>query len=198
MLEIIDDFFEDPYKIREIGLNLLKSQHSCILNDTGNNYPGIRVLCPPEIMDYVKGKIEHLLNKKILKFNSAFHITSSIHKCGLIHRDGERLAGLVYLNENPPKDSGTILCDKKYKNYEDIEGFQEASSTRDINFIRYFGNQKKIFNEKNFTINTTVENKFNRFILYNGAQQHAPHNYFGNNLYNSRLVLVFWANVEDL
>lgn len=198
MLEIIDDFFEDPYKIREIGLNLLKSQHSCILNDSGKNYPGIRVPCPLEIEDYVKEKIKHLLNKKILEFNSAFHITSSIHKCGLIHDDNQRLAGLVYLNENPPKDSGTILCDKIYENFEYIEGFQEASSTRDIDFIRSFGNQKKIFNEKNFTINTTVENKFNRFILYDGAQKHAPHNYFGTNLFNSRLVLVFWANVEEL
>jgi hypothetical protein len=198
MLEIIDDFFEDPYKVREIGLNLLKFQHSCILNDSGNNYPGIRVQCPPEINNYIKEKIKHLLNKKILKFNSAFHITSSIHECGLIHKDGERLAGLVYLNENPPKDSGTILCDKIYENFEYTSRFNEAASTRDINFIRSFANEKKIFNKKNFTINTTVENKFNRFILYDGQQYHAPHNYFGNNLFNSRLVLVFWVNVEEL
>jgi hypothetical protein len=198
MLKIIDDFFEDPYKVREIGLNLLKSQHSCILNDNGRNYPGIRVSCSLEIEDYVKEKIKNLVNKNILEFNSAFHITSSIHDCGLIHQDGERLAGLVYLNENPPKNCGTILCNKIYENFEHTRGFNEASSTRDIDFIRSFANQKKIFNEKNFTISTTVENKFNRFILYDGQQYHAPHNYFGNNLYNSRLVLVFWVNVEEL
>ena len=198
MLKIIDDFFEDPYKIREIGLNLLKSQHSCILNDSGKNYPGIRVRCSLEIKDYVKEKVEHLLNKKILTFACEFHITSSIHKCGLIHYDDEGFAGLVYLNENPPKDSGTILCDQIYENYKLTTGFSQASSTRDIDFIRSYGDQKKAFNKKNFTINTTVENKFNRFILYEGHQHHAPHNYFGNNLFNSRLVLVFWANVEEL
>jgi len=194
---IIDDFFDDPHHIRKIALDLLKEKHSCIMNDNGSNYPGIRCLVPDDINEYLISSLETQIGKKVNQFNASFHITSAIHKCGLIHQDNEGLAGLIYLNENPPENSGTILCECLNENgYKNVDAFPIASTTRNANIIKFFGEWKQNFNHDNFKITQTIDNKFNRFILYNGQTHHAPHNYFGNNIFNSRLVLVFWVNYE--
>jgi len=194
---IVDDYFENPHQIRKIGLDLLGKNHSCIINDDTRNYPGIRCLVPDEINQHLISSIEKIVDKKVTDFISSFHITSSLHKCGLIHKDKEGLAGLIYLNENPPENSGTILCECIDEDgHERVNDFNEASSTKDISFIKSFGEFKEQFNQENFKIIEEIENKFNRLILYDGNEYHAPYYYFGNNLFNSRLVLVFWTNYE--
>lgn len=195
---IIDDFFDDPHHIRKIGLDLLGEKHSCIVNDDTKNYPGIRCLVPKEINEHLISSIETIVGQKVTNFISSFHITSAIHKCGLIHKDKEGLAGLIYLNENPSENSGTILCEcTNEEGHGRVKDFNEASSTKDISFIKSFGEFKEQFNQENFKIIEEIENKFNRLILYDGNEYHAPYYYFGNNLFNSRLVLVFWTDYES-
>ncbi len=195
MYNIIDNFFENPHQIRQIALNILAEKHSCILNDSTKNYPGIRGEVPKDIGTYVFNFLEKTYNKNIEKFSCKFHITSSIHRLGLVHRDTYSYAGLIYLNENPPKHSGTLLCNPiTGENYPEEKNFHVASTTHDIKIITEFADYKEQYN-KNFEIEVEFANKFNRFVLYNGNQHHAPHYYFGNNLFNSRLVLVFWFNL---
>jgi len=197
MYKILDNFFENPYEIRQVALNLLAENHSCILNE-GKNYPGIRCSVPNYIREYIIEFLEKSFSKKVEEFLCDFHITSATHRLGLVHNDRESYAGLIYLNENPPKHSGTILCNSSVGEHSIIEDdivtakkFQIASSTHDVEIITEFANYKEQYN-KNFNIEIELENKFNRFVLYEGARLHAPYYYFGNNLYNSRLVLVFW------
>jgi hypothetical protein len=200
MLKIIDNFFENPHAIRQVGLNLLSERHNCILNDTTDNYPGIRCPIPKSISELVIKLLEKNLNAKIKSFVGSFHLTSNIHKLGLIHFDRtDKYAGLVYLNENPPNHSGTmiynpivdsnVIAKKKIPDF-----FKIASTTHDIDIITEFTNHKENFN-KNFKPETEIENKFNRVAMYDSIFYHAPCYYFGNNLFNSRLVLVFWFNV---
>ncbi len=194
MYQIVDNFFEDPYEVRQIGLNLLAEKHSCILNDFGGNYPGIRCLCPNYIHEFILNFLKKTYDLKIKWFICCFHLTSSIHKLGLIHTDDEQYSGLIYLNENPKEHSGTILCNPiaDVNTVECNDPLYAGSSTNDIKTIKEFIDYKEQFN-KNFQIELEIENKFNRFIFYEGASHyHAPYYYFGNNLFNSRLVLVFW------
>lgn len=187
---IEDNFFKDPHRVRGYAIQSLMDKHDCILNDSTNNYPGIRSEVPQSIADEIIFFINKSFQKKPKDFNSNFHITSRIHEVGLIHNDIKTFAGLIYLSENPPPKSGTILCIPNDEN-KPPEGFHSASTTHNINVIERFADYKKEFN-KNFEIKVELENKFNRLVIYNGQQLHAPYHYFGNNLFNSRLVLVFW------
>lgn len=190
-----DNFFGNPYKIRETALNLIAQNHSCILNDNKHNYPGVRVPVPEKTSSRIINYLEHELGQGVKNFESEFHITSGVHKLGLIHTDRENCAGLIYLNENPSPHSGTILCNPiiSESQLKIVSNFSQASITHDVDVIKSFINYKESYN-KNFEIEIELENKFDRFILYNGKQYHAPYHYFGNNLFNSRLVLVFWFN----
>ena len=188
-----DNFFKDPHKVRECAIQSLMDKHDCILNDSVKNYPGIRSKVPQSIVDEIIFFINKSFQKKPKDFYSNFHITSRIHEVGLIHSDTPKFAGLIYLNENPPPKSGTILC-THMDDKRNVSGFNEASTTHNVDVIKRFANYKKQFN-KDFKIEVELENKFNRLIIYNGIQYHAPYHYFGNNLFNSRLVLVFWFNL---
>lgn len=191
---IEDNFFGDPYKIRERGIQAIMNDHSCIMNDCLTNYPGVRSFAPKDIQSEIKKFITNTFQKDIIDFNAAaFHITSRIHEFGLVHSDGARYAGLIYLNENPPPKSGTILCSPMTDDF-DTPGFVEASTTHDIDEIKRFVNFKKEYNSR-FKVEVELENKFNRLLIYNGEQYHAPYHYFGNNLFNSRFVLVFWFQI---
>lgn len=201
MLIIYNNFFDNAEKIREDAIKAFEKQHDCILNDSIPQYPGVRIKVENEVELKIKQFIENRLKKNVSNMVSFYHITSRIHKLGCIHRDRcFSFAGLVYLNQNPPKHSGTILCSKKYgdkqsyKNFSEI--FNEASITKDISIIKNFSSFKEEYNNKNFIINCEIENKFNRLIIYDANKYHAPYYYFGNNLYNSRLALVFFFVLE--
>ena len=192
MLIIHNNFFNDAEKIRYDAIKLFEQQHDCILNDSIPQYPGVRIEVENEIEFIIKEFIENKFEKIVVNFVSYYHITSRIHNLGCVHIDRcFSLAGLVYLNENPPAHSGTILCSKKNSNKISYENFNIASSTKDIGIIESFSKYKEEYNYKNFTIDNEIENKFNRLIIYDSKHYHAPYYYFGNNLYNSRMVLVF-------
>jgi len=199
MYKIVDNFFENPHEIRQIALNLLAEKYSCILNNSTKNYPGIRCTVPNYVNEYIINFLKETFVKNILNFSCSFHITSNIHRLGLIHQDGIEYAGLIYLNENPPKNSGTLLCNpiadvSHSVIYSKQNRFHIASTTHNVKIITEFADYKEQFN-KNFEVEVELTNKFNRLVLYEGTRLHAPHYYFGNNLFNSRLVLVFWFNL---
>lgn len=190
MIKIIDNFFENPLEIRKIALNLIQEQHSCILNDSKKFYPGVRVECPHEITEYIGEQIKTFFDIKLKNTVSRFHITSRIHGHGLTHFDPADYAALIYLNENPPKDSGTIFCNLLPESHVRPEGFYETSVSEDIETIESFAKYKEFYNKEYFNVDKIVENKFNRFLFYSGKQYHSPQYCFGNNTFNSRLILI--------
>ena len=213
MILSIDSFFENPYDIREIAISKFEKECECIINDTNDFYPGIRTSVPKKIEEIIIKYLSNILKKKIIKFSSFFHITSKIHEFGLAHHDNDKCGGVIYLNPNPPPKTGTILfhnvdCDTIHELhtqilksiYDDFDSeklyFKEACTTRDIKTIKKYASFKKEFS-KNFEIDIIKENVFNRLITYEAVNLHAPHHYFGDTIYNSRLVLVFWYDVSD-
>jgi len=202
MYHIQDNFFNNPKKIRKLAIEKLAEKYDCIINDNVPYYPGIRCDINGEIANKIQNFLRYLYGSNTKLVGAKFHITSSIHGEGLIHRDAEPFAGLIYLNENPPNCSGTIICSKNDQNNiknNDIykENFQIASTTTDIEIIRNFSKSKKKFNKENFNIDFEIENKFNRIVSYEAKSLwHAPNQYFGNNLFNSRLVLVFFFDLD--
>lgn len=197
MIEIVDNFFENPNDIREIGLNLIQSKTNYIINDEGISYPGVRVDCPPILTYFIKSKIENLFNKKIKNIISMFHLTSNVHECGLIHHDSEEYAALIYLNPNPFKNCGTSFHHLigNTPTAPPVKNFAKSNTTKNIEEIQSFVKYKKNYNKTYFSDPyKVVDNQFNRFIFYTGKQYHTPQNYFGDNLFNSRLIIIVACN----
>jgi hypothetical protein len=212
-LVVIDDFLEDPYSIRNAGISHLIDFHGDditeneIINDGITTHPGFRtqnfVDIDPDLDEYIGSKVSEIIGNRVL-IRPFFYLASAIHGCGLIHNDAAEIAGVIYLNENPPENSGTVLyeyaADRKYvsdlKVQEDVEsGYRSAITTQDLDEIKSYNKFKKECNEKYFQPDCVVQNKFNRCIIYGGRRIHGAHNYFGKNIFDSRLVLTFQGDI---
>tara|TARA_B100001173_G_C15835049_1_gene482152 strand:- start:89 stop:745 length:657 start_codon:yes stop_codon:yes gene_type:complete len=198
---IIDNFFDDPDLVRDIALEELK-QHSDIINDTGVFYPGIRVSLTDKVGNEMLNKINRQIDRKCIDFEASFHLTIGLHQNGLIHKDIKKYAGVVYLNPNPPSNSGTLLASLKspeYQQYVDkldsgiTKEFSEANTTLDEDKIKAFIPVKSKYNEMLFDIDNSIENVYNRLIIYQGGlTYHTPDTSFGDRIDNSRLAITFW------
>ena len=186
---IIEDFFPNPDDIRSRALERLGEDHSCILNDNVNNYPGIRSYLHEDVHEYISHRMSEHYDFDVMF--GAYHITSRVHGMGLIHNDDSEIAAVIYLNPNPPPNSGTILTSPSTTLIES-DDFFIASTTKDVAYIEEYSSFKQEYRNKH-TIYKSIDNVYNRCISYNGYKQaHAPDYYFGNNLYNSRLAITFW------
>ena len=196
MVIVREDFLEDPLTVRELALSQFRSVYDDLTTDGEGYYPGVRVDLPEDLQRDLISKLEIETGRQILSFSCAFHLTTAIHGFGLIHQDSTRFSGLVYLNEEAPPHSGTLLCELNTEPLPQIHGFFEASSTSDRNAIESFIQTKLVYNTTHFKIDRKIDNRFNRMIVYEGARPHAPGIYFGSTVEDSRLVLVFWFNVR--
>jgi len=118
---IIDNIFENPKKIIEFSQNI-KYYHSSQSNKPEGNWVGLR---SDRIYELDNSFFNSLFNEifskcfaqfKVTEFqyrvNSYFHILPSefVFNETWLHIDNNYfLAGVVYLNEDPPKETGTIL-----------------------------------------------------------------------------------------
>lgn len=195
---LIDNFFDNPDEVRDIGLRLLGENYDCILRDEKNNYPGIRNMVPDDLYDYLKDRL-HEHYDSVCHLSASFHLTTRIHGTGFVHTDGGRdHAGLIYLTPNPPENSGTSLYsydDFEEYNSETLRLFWKASRAKklDLECLEEWQRQKDYHRSKN-TLVKNIENVYNRFVSYPAHHPHAPNQYFGNNLFNARLTIVFWFN----
>lgn len=211
---IFNDFFQDNLSvnmIRKLGLFQFYNQN--IINDEYKNYPGVRSddisNIDKKITDYIISKIgntifqlsEESRIKRKFVLKTYYHITASIHQFGLIHRDSQSdFSGVIYLNPTPQEDSGTkFYVEKKPFIMESsfLNFFENANISQDKDLISSFCEEKSKFNNSNFEIDYAVENEYNKCILYPANYYHAPGKYFGQNLDDSRLCIVFFFYFED-
>ena len=194
MYKIIDNFFEDPLKVRKDALSLKFSKLNGI-------YPGYRAWVNKE----VKEKIALMLTS----YTSIQEVDDDLLKCfyqispayygsGWIHRDDNcRFAGVVYLNENTDRDAGTSIYEKPSNISETAlrelqkhkANFYNNKTSNRNDHIRNFhnSNYKKIY---------SVDNVFNRLFLYKASLLHCENKFFGNTKETCRLTLVFFYHKE--
>ena len=198
---VLNDFFSDPDSVREIALKQLE-QHTELINDKGEFYPGIRVSLTDEVGNELVDKITKHISRKPRDFEGSFHLTSGIHDCGLIHHDVKKYAGVVYLNPEPPSNSGTVIADLKNPDFKELvddadeqltKEFSAANTTLDPDVIKSFIEVKEKYNKIFFVVRKAIENVYNRMVIYQGGSTyHCPDSSFGDTREDSRLVVVFW------
>ena len=174
---IVNDFYKHPEKVREFAIQ-------CNFETVGN-FPGLRT--KSFATSKIKEKFEKIIGKKIIDFpqgriydyNGCFQYTLSNNK-SWIHVDNyNNWAGVLYLTPDAPLNSGTKFYEFNDKSITDL-------------------NEKNKYSQdfSKWTLVDRVGNVFNRLLLFNSKRFHISDEYFGNNIYNSRLFQVFFFTSE--
>ena len=192
---VVNNFYKDPYKIRDQALN--QGLYPFV-----NDIPGQRSLGVPLDQSLeLKNRFENILGKSIIdwntytgtngrkeKMNTCFQLITDGEKTWT-HHDSSGWAAVVYLTPEPNIDSGTGLFTHIPTG---ISKWDPKDKSTDLNL------HEDRFDESKWQCNLEVKNQFNRLILYRGELYHRsmiPG--FGNNYINGRLTQVFFFDTQN-
>ena len=206
----VDNFFDDPDKIRNIGL--IQDYSPCYDLDINwhGAWPGVR---SKPIHEISKG-LHDLLVKKIfacffckpqnipyLEMEISFHKfprEQSPINAGWVHTDNSVMAGVIYLTPDYDISCGTSLY--KRKDYD----FYDEISQKNINLFKeqytnykpeseslYIENMRE--NNSHYIETVYLGNVYNRMIAYDGHQYHSIKKIFSDDD-KERLTIVFFLH----
>ena len=198
MIKIVDNFFKDPYAIRNIAL----INKSSFVDDPQARWPGMRIeMTHSPIMENVTKRIRIETNSNVFLRVAYLQFVDRSWGFGTCHADhGDTFSSIIYLTPDPPSNSGTEIyhgirqwdppCPvtiraemfepKKRKYYESNKTFIDR-------FL--FTRDAKKYNST-YKDPCVVSNKFNRMVVFDSRMSHRGQNYFGTNFSNTRLTLV--------
>jgi hypothetical protein len=177
---IIDDFYDDPMKVRE---EALKANY-----DISGNYPGVR--SKPyryeETLSKLEKAIAHIIDRESWnsgQYNGTFQFVKGAEKTW-IHTDPHNdYSCVIFLHPNPEPDTGTSMYEHKETGLRFWPREEQAPFDPDwVNFRRV----------------DKVENVFNRAVVFRGNLFHAADGYFGNDVFDGRLFQTFFFDKTKL
>lgn len=193
-LMVIDDYFDEPDRIRELAL----SQR---FDYPKRNFPGSR----SRLLYEVQRELDEALTEELsicafsggrIKISSLFQWTPAIFESGWVHADTDvSVAGVIYLNCQPPINSGTSFFYPNFVGDVDIETFNVRDQFYrgepiDINMYR----EARDAHNARFSKTISVDNVFNRCLIFDAQTFHKENLFFGESKLNARLTLLFFAN----
>lgn len=196
MIQVVDDFFPDPFLVRNTALKC--DNFSCL-----SQYPGKRCKVPLKTQDLTLNLIEKYIKQKfkISKKDPegmSFNFIDSSYCCGMTHSDHPvaTYSCIIFLSPQPQKTSGIEIYQKyEGKNINPIivesnkvKEYFFSSSRNIIEKIKYKNISHKIRKKQKNKI--VIENKFNRMVFFDSDMLHNAQNYFGNTKESSRLTLM--------
>tara|TARA_B100000287_G_C20393657_1_gene686707 strand:+ start:44 stop:679 length:636 start_codon:yes stop_codon:yes gene_type:complete len=192
-MQIIDNFFEDPYRIRKAALDSKEwYNHS--------TWPGYRSIIPEIICKEYLQKIESILNEEVYPADLKFQYVDKSWGNGTCHCDNDKYTVLTFLSPSPPPNSGIEIYNEK-QDHDNIQrmGYKigEFESTKK----RYYDSERNpiqrfFFEKKAKELNSSfgppciIPNVFNRTVIFNSERVHRAQNFFGNTLRDSRLTII--------
>jgi hypothetical protein len=184
---VIDNFYENPYEVRNFALQQEYKEQPC----TDYNYCiGKRTKSFAyeehkkkfqEILEPIVGKIK---NFPYDTDNGKFQYSTS-NEHSWVHCDNANFAGIIYLTPDAPVESGTAF-------YKYIDGTMDEYESR-IMKNKYYKYDKDMTKWK---LVDKVGNIFNRLVLFDSSRFHTAVDYFGSDMYDSRLYQLFFFSVE--
>ena len=203
MFHLIDDFYPDPDEVRRRALTLEYKDGQ--KKGKAVNHPGARAINPwYSNLVYLRNRFETITGKKAIEFeygwsNGAFNIGyKKKHLFNWVHgdhtldksRDYMFWAAVIYLTPKPCHGTGTILLE--HKKTKTIRQYENDAPIVGDSFKQWIGSKA----EDSWRPHVTVENRYNRCIIYDGTLFHAPRlSSFGHNKETGRLTqLGFWQS----
>ena len=189
-LFVIDDFYADPYKVREFALQQMYYPGEGAVGSRTRKqflFKGIREsfesIIGKKIQDHTDNnygwKDEGSINGR---FQSCTAGTPSVYHC-----DEQRWAAIIFLTPDAPPESGTSFYrHKKTKVFHNSQIDWSANQALDV------FNQKTFLDGTPYETLDTVANVFNRLVIFDGGLIHSGINYFGWDIPSSRLFHIFF------
>jgi hypothetical protein len=173
---IIDNFLDNP--------DIVRSSVMQIDFTRVGQYPGLRSdRADYDYEEYVKSKIENILNKKIKEFKlDSFAFQLCLEEDSTwIHMDHDaEWAGVLYLQPTAPIAAGTGIF--RHKESKIYRGPSDHAAT----------------NDDDWELITLVGNVYNRLVLYQAPLYHRSLVAgFGNDKETGRLTQVFFFDLDD-
>jgi hypothetical protein len=201
-ITILDNFFDNPDKIRDYGLSLNFEK------DPTGRWPGVRTKPLHEInqklFDVICGRVmslyfdlENVANIMSWQTHICFQKVDKSYGYGWVHVDTPTvLSAIIYLNKNPNINSGTSIYKLKDNvlvpntielNKYKLDAYKGAI---DINDVK----DKRSENNNQYVEIVKVHNEYNRILCFDSGLPHAAHNFFGENDDEQRLTLNVFFN----
>lgn len=173
---VVDNFYTDPYAVREFALQQEFSEDL-------NYYKGSRSV-EQFFVPGTKEAFERIMGIKIREWEThgmcgRFQYCTSQDDL-VYHCDGQTWAAMLYLTPNAPYCTGTSL-------YAGKNGARRAS---DPNFDDCFAGG--FYDSTKFDLVDSIGNVFNRLFIFDAKNIHAASQYFGQTKEDSRLFHIFF------
>jgi hypothetical protein len=176
---VVDDFYEDPEKVRNLALS-----------QTFHNQPWYKGKRTNDrfLFHGQKQKFENIIDQEISgwltepmngRFQSCLPEDLLVYHC-----DIQKWAAMVFLTPDAPFEAGTSFYSDKRNGVRDQTDPRISETFADENF----------YDKTRFELVDKVGNIFNRLIIFDGSLIHAPSSYFGHDLETSRLFHMFFFN----
>jgi hypothetical protein len=197
-ITVVDDFFDYPDQVRDFAL---KQTYAC---SEDNRWPGKRSkelsVLNPALFNLTLSKIVSLFynleqTEVAWVSNAQFQLVDGRYNDGAgaswVHIDRNIATAIIYLSKSGNKSGTTIyrpidpltasLCnlDKKEKSFENPELVREVKDY-------------KLANNNQFRPSVTVEEEYNRLVLFDGHLFHGANEFYGEQDDDSRLTLIFF------
>jgi hypothetical protein len=202
---ILDNFLPYPTVVREWAINqkYYTAKEFSEKYNQHTDWPGRRtehvVDLDKDYANVVLSQISNIAQKSFgltnnMSIRSYFQLTLESDGDSWVHQDNDiDLAGILYLNPNPPVNSGTTIYHCKNEAYwqsfmSTTEGYETLKSINRIDNSELYNH---LFNPID-----DIGNVFNRLILYPGITYHKSNDYFGDSIKNGRLTQVFFMKQE--
>ena len=189
-LLITDQFYNDVDAVREFALQQDFS--------VKGNYPGNRTISflNESVKETIESIIEPHAGKVIYwsedQYTGAFQYTTSRER-SWIHADQTTdWAGVCYLTPNAPHTAGTGIFRHKETGLIRAPKNEDGSLNREL--MDYIGKDSQDMTK--WDLVDVVGNVYNRLVLYRGDLFHMSLDYFGTDLYDSRLFQTFFFTTE--
>ena len=185
-MRIIDNFFKDPYKVRNIALkgNYLSAENF--------RWPGYRWNPPEDFQKFYRDNLSNILNEKFHISSLRFQYIDKLWVGGMCHRDFPyKYTCITYLTPEPPSNSGTEVYgvespeDGERGPIKQIFYQSDRGMRKRWKFKRDIEDYNSLFKDP-----CVVSNKFNRTLIFDSNRFHRAQNFFGNDLRDSRLTLI--------
>jgi hypothetical protein len=201
---IIDNFYLDPDKIRQFALR--QTFKNSTEAAAGGNWPGRRTSflhnLNQEICDeFHNAFLGNLLENNAVKYGG--YIETNFQLCyasdgdSWVHYDTPPWncthVGVVYLNPNPPENSGTLFYEFVEEHREE---FEEYAKQRNNLWTALNRDQDSKEFYKFFKQTLNIPNKYNRAIVYGPHIWHKSDRYFGSTPEDGRLFQPFFCHLD--
>ena len=186
-LIVIDNFYEDPYAIREFAL---KQEFN-----TSGNYPGVRTksLISDEARDKISEITQNMWGGTTEfpthegSYQGAFQYCCSWEKSWVHYDNWNSFATVVYMTPDAPLQCGTALY-RHIKTGVYRKPENEDLCKRLLSDGRDYTKWEKL---------GQVGNVFNRAVIYPGDYWHASVEYFGFEKESARMIQTFFYNISS-